>query len=117
MKEICEKVRQEIEEYKSVMVQQGAEEVYMSAYEISMMEELNYFFTDYVIELDESDEFDLERIRKYDGLTQIDHLCEEIINFYYGMRHSEYYDFHNIESLMSIIDFYIEELNKENKNG
>ncbi len=117
MKEICEKVKQEIEEYKSVMVQQGAEQVYMSAYEISMMEELNYFFTDYVKELDENDEFDLERIQKYDGLTQIDHLCEEIINFYYGMRHSEYYDFHNIESLMSIIDFYIEELKEAKNNG
>ncbi len=117
MKEICKKVEHEIEDYKTTLIAQGAEQVYMSAYEISMMEELNYLFTDYVKELDESDEFDLETIQKYDSLTKINNLCRDIINFYYGMRHSEYYDFHNIESLMNIIDFYIEELNKENNNG
>lgn len=89
------------------------------AYEISMMEELNYFFTDYIADFDENDEYELENIKKYDGLVKVDNLCKRIINFYYGMRHSEYYDFHNIESLMSIIDSFIEESNyvKENKNG
>lgn len=109
MREICKKIKEEINEYQQNMISQGAEHCYMNAYEISMMEELNYFFTDYVSEFDETDEFDLEKIEKYDILTSIDNVCAKIIDFYRDMRHPEYYDFHNIESLIDIIDGFIKE--------
>ncbi len=109
MKEICKKIEQEVNDYKQKMIRQGAEHCYNNSYEISIMEELNYFFTDYVKDLDEYDEFDVEKIKKYDKLATIDNLCNKIVNFYYGMRHPEYYDFHNIESLIDIIDSFIKE--------
>ncbi len=103
MKEICKKIEEEINVYQQEMISQGAEHCYINAYEILMMEELNYFFTDYVSELD------LEKIEKYDKLATIDNVCKKIIDFYQNMRHPEYYNFHNIESLTDIIDIFIKE--------
>lgn len=98
---LLERIKKEISEFEKHMKAQGIDYVYDQAYYIAFVNELEWYFTDYL----EPEEVE----NRYSALTKVDgNICECIMDYYTQLNHPERYNifmFH--EDLDELITTFI----------
>lgn len=97
-----ERIKKELKQYEDFVKAKGIEYVYDTAYYIAIMHEFEYLFTEFYEAEDVDNEFSV--LNKIEG-----NICETIMNYYLEFRHPERYCPFNTESLLEIIEIYIDE--------
>lgn len=112
MEELAEqfynKMRKEIDDYEKECKEKGIDFVFNNAYEIALMSELEYLFTDFMYENSEDYEDDMTE------LLEIPNACKSIIEYYKNFNHIERYNFFDFDTLLDeIVESFITNYGKE----
>lgn len=97
---LLERIKREISEFEKHIKAQGIDYVYNQAYYIAFMNELEWYFTDFL------EPMELEN--KYSALAKVEgNICECIMDYFSEFNHPERYNPFITESLQEIIGIFI----------
>lgn len=97
---LLERIKKEIVEFEKHIKAQGIDYVYNQAYYIAFMNELEWWFTDFLEPKELEEQY--SKLNKVDG-----NICECIMDYYSNFNHPERYNPFYAEGLQEIINIFI----------